>query len=319
MHIFSQIHHFLKKAEKNVIFCVIFSIFVFFIGVFLITSLPGAVQAGIFPEGWDHVFKKPVSEGVLVNVPEGNAVDKIKILVWHNIVPMVKYILAGLSILMFTVYLLKMIVSSGEEEDISSAKTGMLWAVLGFLVIAIASDLAEAFDPWVNASSGDIVVKSRIEDTTYRVVSYGQLLAGVIAVFYIFFAGFRMITSHGEEETLSTQKAHLKWGFVGLILIMLADPMINVVFYPYDGEKGLGAKEVQKFLSEGTATLKFFLSFVGIAAVISLVASGVMYILSAGDDGATTKAKKNIIMSLIAIVIIISSYILVIALVPGGG
>lgn len=303
---------FLGTHRKQAVFFVLGVLF----GGFALFVSPGGKNftAGILPPNWDQPFHG-VDE--LIEPPaEGNAVDKVKYLFWQNIVPIFKYLMVVISIFYFILYLYQMLTSSGEEEAITSSTKNLLWGVLGFMVIALAMDIAESFDIWRN--NGEFVDKAHLENAQLRVISYFQLLAAIVAFFYIFFAGFRLVTAHGDEEIITAQKNHIKWGFVGLMFVMLADVAVNRIFYPSQGQKGLGKEELTTLFSEGVGVLRFFLAFVGILAVVSLIASGVIYITSGGDEAATGKAKKNIFGSLIAIIIIVMSYIFVASFVPPG-
>ncbi len=283
-------------------------------GLVMLISSSNDLLAGILPPDWNTPFEK-VRE--FIEVPEGNAVDKIRNLFWDNIVPIFKYVMVAAAILFYTLYLYQMVVSSGDEEGISKSYKNLLWGILGFAVIAVAIDVAEGFDVWVNG--GDFVNRDRINESQRRLVSYFQLLAGIVAFFYIFFAGFRMITAAGDEEIITAQKNHIKWGFVGLIFVMLADPAINLIFYPNEGTDGLGDQELSVLFAEGLGVLKFFLTFTGVLALISLVVSAFLYVTSFGDESATEKAKKNIIGSLIALVIIVMAFVLIAVFVGEGG
>ncbi len=275
------------------------------------------LSGGILPRRWDEPWQDPANEGIVIKPPDGNAVDMIKTLIWKNAVPMFKYLMIGVSILMYIIYLMEMITSSGSEEKVKKSQLNMLWAILGFLVLALAEDLSKAFDPWISKDN-PYVDEDKIESGTMRLISYFQLLASIVAIFYIFWAGFRMITAHGDEDTINAQKNHIKWGFVGLVFIVLSEVAVKKIFYPYAyGEKrGLGQEEATEFIRQGTGTLNFFLGFVGILAVVSLVASGYMYVASGGDEEAAGKAKKNLIGSILAIVIIVSAFVIVRAFVP---
>lgn len=291
------------------------ALFVIAISVTVVKAvLPQSFMAAILPPGWEAPFSEV--EEFYPTLQEGNAVDQIKNIFWSNMVPLFRYLMIGVSIIYFTLFMIQMSTSAGNEESIKAAQTNMLWAFMGFLVIGISTDFAEAFDPLRN--NGAFVNEQVLENSQYRMISYIQMLASIIAIFYIFFAGFRMITSAGEEETITNQKNHIKWGFGGLIAIMLSDPIINRIFYPNKGQAGLGEDEIRVLVSEGVGTLNFFLTFTGILATIALIVSGVMYIVSGADDGMREKAKTNLVTSLVAIVIILVSYVIVASVLPPG-
>lgn len=283
-------------------------------GIYLLSIYAPNLSAGILPDSWDIPFRD-VDEVYTIG-EDGNAVARIKALIWRNAVPLFKYIMVAVSILYAILFLMQMIGSYGNQESISAAQKSLLWEFLGFLTIALAADIAEAFDPFRN--NGVFVDKAIVEDSQYRLVSYIQMIGGIVAIFYIFFAGFRLITAQGEEELIEDQKKHIKWGLLGLITLMLSDVIINRIFYPYEGEQGLGRAEIQTLIAEGVGVLRFFLAFTAVLAFISFLAAGVMYITSMGDDSATERARKIIFGSVVAIIIIVTSYLLVSVFIPPG-
>lgn len=280
---------------------------------FFLNTASSDLMAGILPPGWDEPLQE-VEE--FYEIPdEGNAVDRIRAFLWKNLMPLFKYIMIAVSVLYGILFLMQMVVSSGNQEQIKEAQQNLLWEFLGFIFIALAADVAEAFDPFVNG--GAFVDRETIAGSQNRLVTYIQLIAGVVAVFYIFFAGFRMITAQGDEEIIGEQKNHIKWGFLGLIVIMLVDPLVNQVFYPAEGQRGLGNAELQVMFAEGTGVLRFFLGFTAVLAVVSLAASGFTYATSPEEES-KEKARKTILGSLLALVVIVSSYVLIVTFLPPG-
>lgn len=57
--------------------------------------------------------------------------------------------------------------------------------------------------------------------------------------------------------------------------------------------------------------VNYFLTFLGIVAVIMVIYGGVLYVTAAGNDDAVGKAKKIIMYALIGIIIILLSFALV--------
>lgn len=57
--------------------------------------------------------------------------------------------------------------------------------------------------------------------------------------------------------------------------------------------------------------ISFFLPYVAVVAVISIMISGVLYLLSAGDEDKVNRAKKWIIWSLLGVILSTSSWYIV--------
>ena len=57
--------------------------------------------------------------------------------------------------------------------------------------------------------------------------------------------------------------------------------------------------------------ISIFLTVIAIAAFVSLIYSGFIYMTAGGNADQTTKARKNILWALIAIVLALSSYVII--------
>jgi hypothetical protein len=143
-----------------------------------------------------------------------------------------------------------------------------------------------------------------------------QLSLGTLAIGSLFYAGFRFISAHGEEEAVTKAKNIFKWGFIGLIFVILADPLITKVFYPESQQ--VTDAEAQEFTKQMVAVLKFLLTFLGILAFTALIVSGFLYITSFGDEEKHSTAKNIIISSIIGILLILSSFALINIFIPPG-
>lgn len=98
--------------------------------------------------------------------------------------------------------------------------------------------------------------------------------------------------------------------------------MINKVFAQntglpdtVDALPGTGLK-LDDILSGG---ITIFLGVIAVAAFVSLIYSGFLYITAGGDTAIATKARKNILWALIAVVLALTSYIIIrtVADIPG--
>ncbi|MBL4694006.1 hypothetical protein JKY72_01420 [Candidatus Gracilibacteria bacterium] len=64
--------------------------------------------------------------------------------------------------------------------------------------------------------------------------------------------------------------------------------------------------------------INYFLTFLGLVAVIMVIYGGVTYVISAGNDEAVGNAKKIILYALVGIIIILLSFVLVNAILGAG-
>ncbi len=64
--------------------------------------------------------------------------------------------------------------------------------------------------------------------------------------------------------------------------------------------------------------VNYFLTFLGLLAVLMIIYGGVTYVISAGNDEAVGNAKKIIMYALIGIIVILLSFVLVNAVLGAG-
>jgi Na+-driven multidrug efflux pump len=71
---------------------------------------------------------------------------------------------------------------------------------------------------------------------------------------------------------------------------------------------GLSKVEIKVIL---TGLLKWLLEIVGIIAVIGFIISGIMYLVSTGNEEMITKAKKYMLYCLIGVVVVLASFVVI--------
>lgn len=68
-----------------------------------------------------------------------------------------------------------------------------------------------------------------INDTIKSIVNVLSAVIGVIAVIVIILAGFRYITSAGNEQSIAAAKKTLLYAIVGLVIVALAQLIVRFV------------------------------------------------------------------------------------------
>jgi len=124
----------------------------------------------------------------------------------------------------------RMMMSGGNQEQLSKAKSSFLWSLMGFVTIsfgfAIVSGIMKFFDARdISPSSGqpeNLLLTSDILQFAKTVFDSALSLVGLVALLLIIFNGFRYITAQGNEEQTSQAKQGLQWSIVGLIISILA-------------------------------------------------------------------------------------------------
>lgn len=132
------------------------------------------------------------------------------------------------------------------------------------------------------------------------------LFLAFICVICIIIAGFYLILGLGDESTRDRAKRIVLYTIIGLAIIILAKPIVDIVFYAFSGQGDAGdAREVVVDI------IKRVLNFLALIAVVMVIIAGFYLVLSLGNDEQKDKAKKIILYTLIGLVIILFSRVIV--------
>jgi hypothetical protein len=86
------------------------------------------------------------------------------------------------------------------------------------------------------------------------IINYAISMAGLIAIFFIIFAGIKMLTSRGEEG-LREAKGQLSGAVIGLVIIAVAYVLVNSLFV---GSFSIGVKGGQWILTNPKTYIQQF-------------------------------------------------------------
>ena len=247
---------------------------------------------GIIIASFYLIILVALEDAATAPIPSANAIITIIIRPLVDFLQTFGYITAVL----FLVYAgFKYIASRGDEQEAATAKQQIGYALLGFIIILFAERLLSAF-----ASRSAAGIESII--TNY--VDFFSALAGIIAVIFLVYAGFKYIASRGEEEEAATAKRQILYAIIGLFIIADA----NIIITAFDTT---GAPSPIALINRIRTLVNAILAFAGIVAAIYIILSGVRYITSAGDEDEATKAKRQLLYAVIGIVIIVFATVLV--------
>lgn len=283
-------------------------------GLFLIAvffCVPQAEAVDIFDNGWGNVFQ---DNNTIIEPGEGDSVTLVKNMFFLRILPQFKYLFAFVSILIWTVYVLLIITNAGNEDAISSNRKNLIWSSMGFLTISLAIMIGDVFAP--TRATPEIIDMPGAELFFQKIVSIIQLFLTPIAIGMIAYAGIKLVIGGAGDEEPENAKKMLLWGLAGLVIAMVAAPLVNGVFYP-GPDAAPGAEEQANFAAILMDVIRFFLYFLGILVLVSFILAGTYYLTSFGDEERHSKARSIMTASLIGIVIILMSFVLISAIVPG--
>jgi len=294
------------------------SVFAMVTGILIFLSIPIVEAAdGRLPNEWKNPIEKVAEFQEPVNGE--NSTEMINNLIRENIIPIGKFIFIAVGLLFIGLYAYQMSIGMGEEDQITTQRSNILFAALGFTIMGIAAQAAEIIDPIREGDTSQLLDQTATDELVRSIINYMELLLGTIAIAVIFYAGIRMITANGEEERVTEGKNTMMYGFLGFVIVMLADPLITKVFYPKLGQQNIGQQEAENFVIEGLGVLEFLLTFLGAIIFIAFIYAAFQFLMAGLDEEKKTTAINTLIWTAIGFVIILISYSIVMFFIPGNG
>lgn len=196
-------------------------------------------------------------------------------------------------------YSIKLAAQSRTDSIITETMTAYTQVFAGATLVMGASIIANSFGK-VGAINPEAVEAGVIA----VVIAYIVKIIGAVLVLNIVVQGIRILMS--EEEGMNAAKSNLIRSFVGVIFVMLGAPLIQMVS-PGAFNSGINYKLV------GVAN--FIGVIFGILAVVAIIVSGIMLIVSV-NESLKDRAKSIIISALAAIIVVAISVGLIQILLP---
>lgn len=235
-----------------------------------------------------------------------------------RILVMVKRILMGLLVIFMVYTGAMMIMSMGsDEEQLSSAKRQIWYALVALLFLNIPGSLynvfrkdlghttawnsiGNTFNDEATQSSGNLFFN--VTELGYAlndsIVYFLEIMIFLAAVFMLTLAGISVMTSRWREEKMKEAKNKILYTILALIFVGMIEAWKALAF------GGSISDGVNIFAS--LANLALF--FAAPVAIFFLTLAGYYYITSNGDEERTKKAKSIIINTILATLILLAAY-----------
>lgn len=291
-------------------FLIFFPVLVFIVGA-----------GGLLQYGYADFFDVPKSLCGPFPCPKGDTGVAIARSLVGKVVDNVRFLIGAIAIVMIVVAGVKLVTAQGNEEVLTKQTNTLIYAVMGLFLVGLAGDLASILDVDRGGFLKDPNVtmqKSRLFSRTVEIViTFIKYIIGSVAVLFIVRNGLRLVMLGGNEEEVTKDKKNIFYGLLGLVIILMANPIINKVFFKIDTTKYPGVQPVrpgidtQRLLQEIVGITNLVAAIAGPVAMLSLVAGGIMYMMAAGEEEKIGKAKKVIMWSVIGIVVIYGSFAIV--------
>ncbi len=301
---------YVKKLLLALISAVLFVVCVFFI----IPTSETFAAGGHLPSAYNNFANK--LDEIEKPASGDGAIDMTQNLIKEKIVPLAKFIFIGVGLVFFGMYAYQVTIGMGEEDQLSTGRENIMYAAIGFALVALAGPITKILDPIGAENVTQILQQSALESVIMLIVNTLEVLLGTLLVILIFYAGMKLVTADGDEEEIGNAKNLFKYSFIGIVIIMIAKPLITQVFYPQLGVVDIGKTQVENFLTEAFGVLEYLLQFLGVLVFVSFVYASVNYLISGSDDAKRESSKNILLWSVVGMVIILFSYSIVMFFVP---
>ena len=261
-------------------------------------------------------FVQDIGEEANLYNPEGDEVHRRALnvagvsgiqTVVYQILDVAKYALGSVAVLIMTILGIRLTVSGKSEETITEAKRHFTYVLAGFVIVMISDYFVANV---LFGAEGEVLQSAESAEFFARQGSlelqriYGAIkfFVGVIAILFIIYNGFRMVTSAGEE--IDEFKKAITWAVVGLLIMWLAEQVVKNVLFVDEGS----TISIEEGVSTIATVTNFITGFVAFLSVAMVIYAGIQYVIAFVSEGSNEKGNKALIAAIIGILIVASSY-----------
>lgn len=191
--------------------------------------------------------------------------------------------------------------ATNGRKTITNAIIGVVVAIVGRTIItSVSTALKSGFISSTGSGS------TKLPNWTVNIgtiLNQVYIIAGILAVIMIIWAGLQYILSNGDSGKTATARKNITYSLVGLVIIILAYAITNFLTSNITHTGSLQG------VAGDITTAAFFA--VGILAVIMIIVSGLRYVTSAGNAQRASSARNSLVYSLVGLVVAMVAYALV--------
>lgn len=304
------------------------AVIIFCLTIFALTILPLPFNGEIALAQDKGVFALPDSSlyGDNIAKPSGATAQAQFASLTEGLLLNLRYILGAIAILMMVYAGFNMVIAWGNEEKITKNRQLLFYAIIGLAIVGMAGEFSKIFTVegggFLKDPNAIIRASTLFNQRTQIVITFIKYFIGSIAILEIVTTGIRLITMGGAEDKIARDKQNLLYGIIGLVLIIVADTAINKILYKVDSAYPTtgGVQptvDAARGVQEIVGVTNLMVTVVGVGAVLALVAAGVMYMTSGGNEDQMNKAKAIIKWVVIGMIVIFGAFAIVSTFVGG--
>lgn len=155
----------------------------------------------------------------------------------------------------------------------------------------------------------------RIGSVAFFTYDLVKLAMSTVAVVIIIYMGLKLIFVGSNEESVGKIKKGLAISILGLIVIQLADVLVNKVFFGTEGQILENKSTAEEMSTAGVEQIKGIVGFIqiglGAIAVLVIVINGIKIIVAGGEEEERKKSLKNVGVALGGLIVVGISEVLV--------
>ena len=216
------------------------------------------------------------------------------------VVPNIIALFIGIGVLYIAWYALNLIINGSEESTLSETKKAFGYAAMGMGIVGMASLMVDTFAP--SSAGGGLVNPTPFAFGINALVDFITAVTGAFLVFLVGFSGFRIIALQGNESEIEKQRKNFFNGLLGIPVLLLARIIVTTI---------APGNAPQPIVDEIIGMVSFLLEILAGLAVVAIIVSGLMFIVSLNNDTLKQRAKKILSSTIIILIIVMFSYTLV--------
>lgn len=218
-------------------------------------------------------------------------------------IPAIRMIFIGVGTLYVGWFALTMIVEGHDESSLTEQRKAFNYAAIGMSIVGLSSLLVATFAP--SSAGTALIAPAPFALAASNFIDFIVVVAGTFLVFHIGLAGFRIIVLQGNESEIDKQKKSFFNGLLGVMILLTARVVVEAVM-PVMFSAG-----PETLVGEIAGIAKFLLEIVAGLAIVSLLASGILFVVAFHNDTIKQRAKRILLSTIVMLIVVISSHALV--------
>ena len=216
---------------------------------------------------------------------------------------------------------LQLVLSQGDSGVYDKAKNTLLYSTIGIMIIALSPDLGRFFaltDGGLLGTRSDVQARLMIFDNGVRIViTFFKYLLTAVGTASLVYSGSKMVAQATNDDEVSRAKKNFGVTLGAMVALILSDGLVRRVFYRIDTPLNQPRIDLGQGMQELVGFINLIVAITGPIMILTLVAGGLMYAASGGNEETQGKARKMIGVSLLGIVLIYGSFAIVSTAITG--